>query len=88
MKHQSPVEQVLDKALERKNTYHIENIDYEYMLIIQDLMKARQTEKDVYAVYALFIGKISELIGFEKTAKLLKECKDAIETKIINEDTP
>lgn len=29
----------------------------------------------------LFIGKVSEIIGFEKTIELLKECKEVFKDK-------
>ena len=45
-------------------------------------------EKDEQAINSLFIGKISEIIGFEKTVKILKECKQAIESNPYNTDIP
>lgn len=30
-------------------------------------------------VYQLFIGKVSEILGFEKTVELLKEAKESFE---------
>jgi hypothetical protein len=41
--------------------------------ILTDWLKAEKLEKQ------LFIGKVSEIIGFDKTNELLKEAKEAIQ---------
>jgi hypothetical protein len=34
-------------------------------------------EKQEKLIYQLFIGKVSDIIGFEKTTKLLRESREA-----------
>jgi hypothetical protein len=47
---------------------------------INDLMpKAKEMEKKEKLQRQLFIGKVSEIIGFDKTLELLKESKQEIE---------
>ena len=47
---------------------------------INDLMpKAKEMEKKEKLERQLFIGKVSEIIGFDKTLELLKESKQEIE---------
>ncbi len=41
--------------------------------------KAKRMEKKQKLEKQLFIGKVSEIIGFDKTVELLKESKQAIE---------
>tara|TARA_R110000803_G_scaffold76454_3_gene141099 strand:+ start:103 stop:237 length:135 start_codon:yes stop_codon:yes gene_type:complete len=36
------------------------------------------SEKDLKLIHQLFIGKVSDVIGFEKTIELLRESKKAI----------
>ena len=54
----------------------------------QDELQSKAMENNQNAVNTLFIGKIAEIIGFEKTAKILKECKNAIEFNPLNTNTP
>ncbi len=56
------------------------NQDYQYTeqncdLMLKDLQKVVNREK---LVYQLFIGKVSEVIGYNKTVELLMESKDAL----------
>ncbi len=37
--------------------------------------------KEDKLIHQLFIGKVVEIIGFDKTVKLLKEAADAIKNK-------
>ena len=55
--------------------------DYEYGdLSMNDLIKqAKKMEKIEKLERQLFIGKVSEIIGFDKTLELLKESKQEIE---------
>jgi hypothetical protein len=47
---------------------------------INDLMpKAKEMDKKEKLQRQLFIGKVSEIIGFDKTLELLKESKQEIE---------
>jgi hypothetical protein len=41
------------------------------------LEQAKEMEKQEKLINQLFIGKVSEIIGFSKTVELLKECKGA-----------
>jgi hypothetical protein len=43
------------------------------------LIEAKEMEKKQKLEKQLFIGKVSEIIGFDKTVELLKESKKAIE---------
>jgi hypothetical protein len=38
--------------------------------------EAKEMEKQEKLTQQLFIGKVSEIIGFSKTVELLKECKE------------
>ena len=55
--------------------------DYEYGdADMNDLIKqAKEMEKKEKLERQLFIGKVSEIIGFDKTLELLKESKQEIE---------
>jgi hypothetical protein len=43
------------------------------------LIEAKEIEKKQKLEKQLFIGKVSEIIGFDKTVELLRESKQAIE---------
>jgi hypothetical protein len=43
------------------------------------LIEAKEMEKQQKLEKQLFIGKVSEIIGFDKTVELLRESKQAIE---------
>jgi hypothetical protein len=43
-------------------------------LYAEDFTKAKEMEKKEKLKYQLFIGKVMEIIGDEKTIKLLREC--------------
>ena len=40
--------------------------------------QAKKMEKEQKLKYQLFIGKVSEIIGDQKTFELLKECQETI----------
>jgi hypothetical protein len=44
----------------------------------EDFVKAKEIEKKEKLKHQLFIGKVSEIIGFEKTVELLKEVNNEI----------
>lgn len=44
----------------------------------EDFVKAKEMEKKEKAKKQLFIGKVSEIIGAEKTIELLKEVNNVI----------
>ena len=46
-------------------------------LIDLDFQQAKQMEINSRLKNRLFIGKVSEIIGFDKTLELLKECETA-----------
>lgn len=51
---------------------------YEENLTDVDFSKAKEMEKKEKAKKQLFIGKVSEIIGVEKTIELLKEVNNEI----------
>ncbi len=57
----------------------IEELEKEYnsfpLLRAEDCIKAIEMEKVEKLKHQLFVGKVSEIIGFDKTVELLKECK-------------
>jgi hypothetical protein len=54
--------------------------DSELDIWIKELIpKAKEMEKKEKLKRQLFIGKVSEIIGFDKTVELLRESKQAIE---------
>jgi hypothetical protein len=54
--------------------------DSELDIWIKELIpKAKEMEKKQKLEKQLFIGKVSEIIGFDKTVELLRESKQAIE---------
>jgi len=63
----------------------IEELEKEYnsfpLLRAEDCIKAIEMEKVEKLKHQLFIGKVSEIIGFDKTVKLLKECKKTFKSK-------
>jgi len=57
----------------------LENIAYIPMGFEIDIIKqAKEMEKQQKLKHQLFIGKVSDIIGFEKTIELLKECNNII----------
>ena len=54
--------------LEFRYIYNIHLMDY-------DFQQAKEMEKQEKLTQQLFIGKVSEIIGFSKTIELLKESK-------------
>jgi hypothetical protein len=41
----------------------------------ETLQQAKEMEKQQKLKHQLFIGKVSDIVGFEKTVELLKECE-------------
>jgi hypothetical protein len=54
----------------KNNIHHTIKIPLEYF------EQAKEMEKQEKLTQQLFIGKVSEIIGFSKTVELLKECKE------------
>lgn len=51
----------------------------ELYLEIQPLIEqAKEMERKERLKYQLFIGKVDEILGFDKTLELLKECNNKI----------
>ena len=60
-------ENIIDKWLKENGNPEIEKqVENEY----------KEMEKQEKLTQQLFIGKVSEIIGFSKTVELLKECKE------------
>jgi hypothetical protein len=53
--------------------------EHHMSLFINEFNKAKKMENKNKLEKQLFIGKVSEIIGFEKTVELLKEAKQEIE---------
>ena len=53
--------------------------EHHMSLFINEFNKAEKMEVKNKLERQLFIGKVSEIIGFEKTVELLKEAKQAIQ---------
>jgi hypothetical protein len=43
---------------------------------LKQIEQAKEMEKQEKLTQQLFIGKVSEIIGFSETVELLKECKE------------
>ena len=56
----------------------IENQDKTYKQIELILEQAKVMEKKEKLKHQLFIGKVTEILGFDKTVELLKQCNDEI----------
>ena len=53
--------------------------EHHMSLFINEFNKAKKMETKNKLERQLFVGKVSEIIGFEKTVELLKEAKQEIE---------
>ena len=53
--------------------------EHHMSLFINEFNKAKKMETKNKLERQLFVGKVSEIIGFEKTVELLKEAKQQIE---------
>lgn len=50
-----------------------------HTIVIQKIIdKAKEMERKERLKYQLFIGKVDEIVGFDKTLELLKECNNKI----------
>lgn len=56
----------------------IENQDKTYKQIELILEQAKAMESKERLKHSLFIGKVTEILGFDKTVELLKQCNDEI----------
>jgi hypothetical protein len=64
---ESSKQKIIDKWLDKNGKKEIEKqVEKEY----------KEIEKQEKLTQQLFIGKVSEIIGFSKTVELLKECKE------------
>jgi len=66
---QTAVEWLVDKML----TEHHSKIEWDKIV---DQAKAMETKEKLK--HQLFIGKVTEILGFDKTVELLKQCNDEI----------
>ncbi len=87
MKKTTPVEFLVNsvKKISRAAFYRL-SMEDSIDIYNKAIAKAKAMESNQNAVNSLFIGKVAEIIGFEKTAKILKECQQAIESHT-NTDT-
>ena len=46
--------------------------------IVECYNQAKAMEKKEKLKHSLFIGKVTEILGFDKTVELLKQCNDEI----------
>ena len=58
-----------------KNISSSDFMDDGVVILIEDLIK--EYSKQEKLIRQLFVGKVSEIIGFDKTVDLLKEANDA-----------
>ena len=55
-----------------------EQIKSKREMMIEIIKQAKEMEKKKKLKHQLFIGKVSDIIGFDKTLELLKECNNTI----------
>ena len=48
------------------------------IITIEAIEQAKEMEKKEKLKHQLFIGKVSDVIGFDKTLELLRECNNTI----------
>ena len=73
---QTAVEWLESQILE--GSINIENGEMYIKLPKDALKKAKEMEKKEKLKHQLFIGKVSDVIGFDKTLELLRECNNTI----------
>lgn len=61
--------------IKSKNISSSDFMDDGVLILIEDLIKEYSNQEKL--IRQLFVGKVSEIIGFEKTFELLKEANDA-----------
>jgi hypothetical protein len=79
-KQKTAVEWLIDTINKINHDYEVGIID-EALWSIQTYeahKQAKEMEKEQKLKYQLFIGKVSEIIGDQKTFELLKECQETI----------
>lgn len=47
-------------------------------MLVNEFEQAKAMEKKEKLKHQLFIGKVTEILGFDKTVELLKQCNDEI----------
>lgn len=62
--------------IKSKNISSSDFMDDGVLILIEDLIKEYSNQEKL--IRQLFVGKVSEIIGFEKTVELLKEANDAL----------
>ena len=48
------------------------------IITIESINQAKEMEKKEKLKHQLFIGKVTDIIGFDKTLELLRECNNTI----------
>jgi len=61
--------------IKSKNISSSDFMDDGVLILIEDLIKEYSNQEKL--IKQLFVGKVSEIIGFYKTLELLKEANDA-----------
>jgi hypothetical protein len=78
MKKQTSVEWLVDYLTNIKELPFIrQNLNMNEQNILNDIIEqAKEMDRKEKIKHQLFIGKVSEIIGFEKTVQLLRECNE------------
>jgi hypothetical protein len=69
MKQQTAVEWLVEQ---------LKDMEYDLRLIPNTIKQAKAMEAKEKLKHQLFIGKVTEILGFDKTVELLKECNNEI----------
>ncbi len=56
----------------------LKDMEYDLRLIPNTIEQAKEMEAKEKLKHQLFIGKVTEILGFDKTVELLKECNNEI----------
>lgn len=56
----------------------LKDMEYDLRLIPNTIKQAKAMEAKERLKHQLFIGKVTEILGFDKTVELLKECNNEI----------
>ncbi len=70
------METAVNWLIEKLNKYELAN----YSVKLKIIEEAKKMEYNQKLKYQLFIGKVSEIIGDEKTFELLKECQETFKS--------
>jgi hypothetical protein len=65
----------------RRNPHDTIIIQTQGEILIELIEQAKEMEKKEKLKYQLFIGKVMEIIGYETTIELLKECNETFKSE-------